>query len=181
MPVLVATLIFASAAGALAPSGPLVLSTVSNDSSGHIVVVATALNNSDEVVEFCGRWGFEVLFVPNHEGERKISAYEAREKQRRLTAEARGEKYFSKCLPRFVPAVFDISGFYDSENWVKLAPGEAYSDTVDFVVDKDWYERWPGAIEVRYRLDLCESTTTEAGGIPANGLGGSVVATIQVP
>lgn len=181
MPISAVTLILASAIGAFAPNGPLELSTVLTDSSGHVVVVAIASNNTDGSVEFCGRWGFEVSFVPNQEGERKIAAYRAREEKRRLRAEADGEKYLSRCSPRLTPIVFDISGFEAGENWIKLAPGEAYSDTLGFFVEKEWYERWPGTIEVRYRLDLCEGTDAETVRIPANGLGGSVVATMQVP
>ena len=181
MPGLAATLIIASTVGMLSPTAHLQLSAVSTDSSGHVVVGAIASNDSAESVEFCGRWGFEVVFVPNHEGEQKISAYMALEEEKRLKAEAVGENYFSRCGPQFTPTIFDIGGLSTSENWIKLAPGEAYSDTIDFVVEKVWYEQWPGAIEVRYRMDLCEGASSESGGISANGLGGGVVTTILVP
>jgi hypothetical protein len=175
------TLIIVAAAGAFAPTGPVVLKIVSNDSSGHVVVIATASNETAEPVEFCGRWGFEVEFDPNDEGEQKILAHMAHEEQRRLSAEANGKEYFSRCGPRFTPTIFDIGGLSTNENWIKLAPGESYSDTIDFVVKKDWYEQWPGSIEVRNRLDLCESSGSEHIGIPANGSGGSVIAVIPVP
>jgi hypothetical protein len=150
-------------------------------SSGLLYVVASAVNTTSEPVEFCGRWGYEVKYVPNSEGEEKLAAYKARQEHDQLEAEENGKVYTPKCGPQLDPVIFDIGGIGPENYEVEIFPGEVFSDTVKFQVNFEFYEDWPGEIEVRYGLDLCEDKSSTSNGVPRNGLGGKLVTSFSVP
>lgn len=159
----------------------LMLSIESSRTSGFVTVVASATNHSQGPVEFCGRWGYEVNFIPSPECEENLAVFKEHQEKEKSAAEKKGETHYGKCGPHLDPRVYDIRGFVAGENLIKMRPGESYTDSVSFHVPFDWYKDWPGSIEVKYRLDLCEEQVSGQARIPGNGRGGALVAVIHVP
>ena len=166
-----ALLVVLSASACIGADEPLELQLVVSRSLDVLQITASATNKSSSDTTFCGRWGFEVVYVPDAETAVRI----ARRDSIANTAT------YDRWEGVRAPLVFDIGGLNGAEHWVTLAPHAAYSDTLAFPLSADSYRDWPGTLEVRYRLDLCEPEKTLGDIIPPNGMGGALIARIPVP
>lgn len=170
---------------AAGPAESLQLSARCTHTGGAVVVVATATNIAEEVLEFCGLWRAKLEFVPNEEGRKLIAAYNESMAEQRAKAEASGNLYFREDTPRFAPTYIDVSGVavdgIAQRPVVRLMPGEILVRTIEFQLDKSWYEQWPGSLEVQCTLDLCGGLADDQLSVPHNGLGGGVVVSIPLP